>query len=57
MQSAGMVFGRMIATAGIFSFSTFIARELHTEDDYFFFKNIEDSNEMVHNAAFYQCLH
>ena len=22
-----------------------------------FFKNTEDSNEMAHNAAFYQCLH
>ena len=92
MQSAGMVFGRTIATIGIFltfyskrashrrcqrfsglkSSSKLFDESLETitpaigisinplYSSYLFmsvFLNTKDSNEMAHNAAFYQCLH
>ena len=92
MQSAGMVFGRTIATIGIFltfyskrashrrcqrfsgikSSSKLFDESLETitpavgisinplYSNYLcmsVFLNRKDSNEMAHNAAFYQCLH
>ena len=92
MQSAGMVFGRTIATSGIFL--TFYSKRashrrcqrfsglkspsklfddsletitpaigisinpLYSSDSFMsVFLKTKDSNEMAHNAAFYQCLH
>ena len=91
MQSAGMVFGRTIATIGIF-LTLYSKRASHRRcqrfsglksspkqfdesletitpaigisinplySSYLFMSvlNTKDSNEMAHNAAFYQCLH